>query len=461
MSETETERIDSVRAQIDNEVIESANDVGIDVDAVIGNVIESRGDYGPKTIATFASGSLRDQVEAEKADEVTGIVAGTRDWAGSEGPRRISILRSNGDHLELSSFDGELPGPDGEDVRIPSTGAIATFRCSWNEQYENFDAKGIQSVKPLNTPELVNELQKVVERPSELKATSEGEVVAVKGQIAFVDEVEELEQIGDEWQVTERYDVVQSDERGKPVPHVQISLDRDDRTVVRGEIDKQRYGTPLLEVEDFEALAVDALDMGGPQEQSNFLQDALQGREVIFVGQVFKYDEATTSDDELRKYVNMSLSAIIETDLDEAQQTVESASSEPEPQPEPDPESEDEGDDRTWKDVRDDIEQYADLSGEDIDDLTVADVKDALNLDYPDVVIDAALSGEPPGDADSSDGGEDYAAIKEGGVFQCPVETDGTPCPASAGSIAELSGHIYGEHDIGEPAQGWLKENYK
>jgi hypothetical protein len=472
------EAVQDVKDALDADLLDSADSAGVDVDEIITEKLDNHSGYGAGTVARFVSSEVQRQIEAEQADELKGILMGSRDRYGRNWPRRWSLVRSSGDHLEVSTWEGKLPGPDGQDVRIPTGGAIVAMRAEYDSQYESYEGARLESVKSLKPHEVVENVGKIAKRPGDISRDDEYNVVAVKGTIEYVNP----QTIFEDGEPKEDGPVLLADERGEPRPHFEVTLRIDGDTMVRGHLERMKYAQPYLDVLDLKPLTEDAAELPNPDEQAQFLEDGLKGVEVLMVGNVSSVD-VTRSDEQgggKRTYVDIGVTALVDTAVaDEgasATADVTESGADDDPEPEADPEAEDDdgaGDtqggageqhDQHIDKVREQIKQYASLVGEDIDDLTVDDVQDAMDLDAPDVVVREALKGHATADAPeeaADDGADDGAddpleAIKKGGTYNCPAGE----CLAQASSEAELLGHINDAHGAVNPAdlEEWVRE---
>jgi hypothetical protein len=176
---------DEVRRSIDAQVVQEASDAGVDVDGVIESTIAERGDYGRRTVERFAVSALNRQIEAAASDTVSGILCGSRDRHGKNWPRRHALIKSDGDHLEASTWDGTLPTPDGTEVEIPA-GAAVEIGLEHDSQYDSYEAKQLHSVQDLDRETLASRLASISKTPGDLSREDEYEIVAVRGELRFV-----------------------------------------------------------------------------------------------------------------------------------------------------------------------------------------------------------------------------------------------------------------------------------
>lgn len=437
---------DEVKSELDAGLLKSAADADVDVDGVVESTIANRGEYGKKTVVRFAVSALNRQIEAAASDTVSGILCGSRDRHGKNWPRRHALIKSDGDHLEASTWDGTLPTPDGTTVDIPA-GAVVEMGLEHDTQYDSYEAKQLHSVQELGREELSSRLASVAVTPGGLSRNDEYEIVAVHGKIAYVNPqtvFEDGEPQGDG-------EVMMTDENGQPKPHFEVVLSEDENTRVRGHVERQRYAEPFFDVEDFDMLVRDAhTDFDTPDQQAGLLNDALRDREVIIVGNVNSFDQSR-SQGQTTRYVDMAVAGIVE--LADKPQTADTSTQSPS-EPESDNETDDGQESSSFVAVKKNVEQYADLVGLDTSEITVETVNENMDLDAPESVIQEAINalgagGEPevgsePDTSDASDADSPVEACRdpETGQLLCPAEG----CIFSASGEASLFGHIAGEH---------------
>lgn len=421
--------VQEVKSAVPAGVIDSAKEVGVDVDSVVQENITKHSDYSVKTVARFVKTELQSRVEAEQADELSGIIMGSRDRYGRNWPRRHSLVRSDKENVEVSTWDGELPGPSGQDVDIPIGGAVVKMACNYDDQYESWEGKAIRGIREMDPAELVEALEQVAVSPDFLSRDDEYEVVVVKGEIAYINPQTVF--VGGKENQENWYDgeVMIEDERGELQPHFEVSLRTEGNQRVRGSFERQGAGRPFTQVPDLEKMLHDAMrHRDTPEKQARFLTDGLQGEEIILVGNVNNFD-TSRDDDGAVHYVNIGLTAMVSLD-DTRQVSIEESATadEPEPAPEPDEAAETSpSPTEAVAEVRADIEKYCELTGTDIGSLTVDDVNENIQgVDASDVAIRAALSlddeaeEEVQEEPDQEDEAEDYGAPFDPGDFTVP-----------------------------------------
>lgn len=310
------EQVEKVKETIDSELIINAESADIDVDTIVENQIAENSKYGAQTISRFAETAIRRELEAANAETIEGIILGSRDRHGRSWPRRHSIIRSDGEHMEVSTWDGSLPAGDGTEREIPS-GSVVSMDVDYDEEYDSYEGRRINSVRELDTPSLVENLSKVAMSPSDLTAGDEYETRVVRGKIKYINPqtmFEDGEPVGDG-------DILAEDDRGELRPHFEVVLETDGDTRFRAHVERQSYGRPYFHVQDLEALCVDAYErFEEPDRQAQFVGDGLRGVEVILAGNVSGYSRDRDGDGNPVTYVDMGLTGMVGAEHDEDQQ---------------------------------------------------------------------------------------------------------------------------------------------
>jgi hypothetical protein len=489
MSKAEGERAEVVE-EIDADVLQEAREAGVDVDEIIDSTIERRSDYGAGTIARLCQSNIEQATNATEGEQVTALVAGSRDRHGSNWPRRVSLVSSDGDHIEATTWDGSIPSEQGGEVAIPH-GNAATLRCSYDNEYENWELEGVSSVTSLPQDEFKRRLKQVAVLPDDVSSRQEYEVEVVMGNVVSVDTVT----LWEDDEPTEDGPVMMEDERGSQRPHFDVLLSvPGQETVVRARFDRQRYGKPLHFVPDLWQVTQDAcIEMESPQAQADFVESALEGTNVAVVGSVANFD-TSQNDGERTRWMRMNATAIVE--IDQPAERAAAADPDTEKQSFVDDHEDDDtkdDDDESSADTPDDqpeskvgeivehrveelasdIEQYCELVDEDPGSLTVDDVREQLVDDdsVPDGVVAQAIrdaGGEPDAetpDSPDSEGGETTAEADDGeagSAWDKQERADGTyTCPGEGclfnGGESTLLGHILDAHDADDP-EDWFRE---
>lgn len=463
-------RVQEVEGLISGDLAANAREAGVDVSEVVAETVDEYAGYGAQTQKRFAESAIQQQIDAQGATATKGILCGSRDRYGKNWPRRYALIRSDGDHIEASSWDSSLPTSSGQEMEIPS-GAAVEIRLEHDAEYDSYEAKQLDGVTQLEHEELANRLSSVAVSPGDLGRGDKFETVAVRAEIAFVNPqtvFEDGEPQGDG-------PVMLEDERGEPKPHFEVVLEQESGTRVRGHVERQRYAEPFFQIEDFEKLTRDAQEnFRSPDEQAGFLMDALRGREVVVVGNMNSYSQNRRDDGSTVNYVDLGVAGIVE---------IPDSPPEPSPDPTPEPENtesesgdtESSGDDASatkspsdspsktkLNAITQDIKNYADLVGLSDDDLSVEVIEENTEIDAPESVIRAAIENmgvdtSPP--ADETGGGDDTDETPDDPVEACYDSDAGQyVCPAhgclfSASGKAGLFGHIAGDHS---PPEGDL-----
>lgn len=504
---SQADQTQQIRQNIDDDLLTAAQEEDVDVDEIIESQVAKRGDsYGVDTIARFAKTAIERKVEAAKSETLSGILMGSRDRYGANWPRRHSLVSADGDHVEVSTWVGSLPGPDGSEMPIPKGGALVDLSADFDQDYESWQARQIQSAKEIPPADLVGALENVAQEPSSITPNDEYEVRVITGTIMWVNPQTVFPEDDDE----DFYDgeVQMTDGRQELQPHFEVVLDAEEGTRFRAHAQRQKNGRMYFQVPDLEQLLRDAYEeFDDPESQAQFLEDGLRDREVIIVGTVSGYD--TDRDDEGNpiEYIDMNMSGMVasgDQSLSAFEEADDSAEFETDGEDTGDEDADaesvdDESDDHVCEgcgksfdspqalnghksscdevggdaddgdddgsgsepepdegavaEIEESIAEYERLTDESLE--SVEEVRENLKGvgdGYDDIEIRAALSGDV-GSAQESD--DEFADLLEGGTYNCP----GEDCIASASSVGELAGHAAGEHDTADydDAKGWIR----
>lgn len=346
------------------EVVESVEKLGIDVGKVVKEVVEKYGEkYSQKTLLRKIRAELRKKIQSMSATKIKGIIAGSRDRWGKNYPIRLAVVRSTGDHVEVStwSYENVRIGNSTGEIPVPSIAEIAVQK---DEQYGTYQLVSIEQFKPLKHEDVVEKLLQVAKKPSELSESQMYEIVVVKGIISSVNPATRFE----EGEPVGTYPVLTTDAREKPSKHptMQIWLKPDDDTRCRLILERPRYSKPYYAIEDFFLLCDDAAhEITDHIEQAKYVQDGLEGRAVIAVGVMMNYNKARLADGTPVNYIDIGVAGLYEYDEVETEQSELPRQPEPEPEqeePEPEEEFEEEEIDMTkLEEETEEEEDYIDL----------------------------------------------------------------------------------------------------
>lgn len=478
--------VEQVVSELSDSAIEQANEAGVDVEDVAEQVAGQYSDsLAAGTLARFAESEIDRRAEAQDYVELRGLVAGSRDRTGKNWPRRFSLLRSDDEPVEVSSWDGSLPDENGNETEVPGLGTL-TFLSEYEEEYDSHNAQGVADVTPLPADEAARQIAQIAKTPGDVTPRDEYSIVAIRGTIMFVEPqtvFRDGENVGDG-------EVLIADERGVRRPHLEIGISQPGAdTLIRGHLEEQRYGEPVFEIEDGrEVLEIADERHDTPAAKASMAQDAFKGREVIVVGNVNNVDRVRDDNGDTSTYVDVAASAIVEVpdesddENDAAGQQPTSGGSTTNTPPtdsaasggaqDASDDAESEGGQTRVGEVAEDIEAYATLTGTDVDNITVTLAQDNLDIDAPESVVEAALTrlqGEPaemdspaeaPADG-SDDAGGGEPALDDDGRPTALQNPDGTwACPACyfSGPWAGLLGHVQSEH-AGDDPKAWLVDH--
>jgi hypothetical protein len=457
----------AVEETIDNDLVEDALAAGVDVTAVVESVLDEHPDQVPRVQARLAESELRSRINAAETEEVVGLVAGSRDRAGKNWPRRFSLARSSGDHMEISSWSGSIDSVQGGQTRIP-IGDVGKIRAEYDEDYDSWEAVAMAGVDRISDDEFARRLRSVAVDPSDLSRDDEYSVVAVQGPVSYISPqtvFENGEPAGDG-------DVLMADDQGRKQPHFEVSLAKDDDTVVRGHLEQQSNGEPLVDLPGSDDLFKQALSQGRPEDQADLLRDVYLGEEVVLVGNVSSIDNYRNDDGDKTEYVDVQLSAVVSVEDVEGPDSLTQTDDVDTDTDAGDDDSGAGADDSDggseFEELVEDIETYCELTGESPESLTPGTVTDKISTisdDTPESVLSSALDRLSDADADESEQSTDDSGSDESAddPLAALENDDGTyHCPADGclftGSEAALYGHAQSEHTDDDP-KDWVMNN--
>lgn len=468
---------DEVLEKIDSDTISNAEENGIDVRSVVNEKIEEHSGYAVATVARISESAIARMPDASSATVVSGILCGSRDRFGKNWPRRHALVRSNGEHIEASSWSGSIQTSDGGEIQFPA-GSAVDIRLEHDEKYDSYEAKQIDSVTKLTHPDLSQRLAGISKRVSEIGRADEYETVVIAGTLRYINPqtvFEDGDPKGDG-------EIMMADDRGNPKPHFEAVLEEEGDTRVRAHVERQRYGEPFFAIEDFDKIIHDAYSgFDSPDEQAQFVGTAMRGVDVAIMGNVNKVNQSRNNG-EVTKYVDIGVAGMvqisnIESDPEPVEETpteeVSEEQTEQEPEqeedeteseglgdfediehdPQPDPkESENQ---MGVDEVTDKVKQYVDIVGMDLVSVTVDTIKENTAIEAPDSVISAAIDRLIAADEPEPVDIEDRLRNSETGQIECPQSN----CYYNCGSLAELYGHVATTHIPGdENPEEWIEE---
>ncbi len=320
-------------AEKEPNLLKRAEELGIDAKSVIRERLETlKKKYSTRTIVSLAAAAIRREIERKSAKSVKGLLVGMYDVYGFRAPVRFILARKNGEHIVFSNFGTHLR--DGTEITAPSFAEVSL----------NSDDYGYRIVEGVFTPvepaKIVEKLREVAISPVDITEEHENRAVVVAGRIARV----LPRTMFDSGEPVGHYPVMTKDEREDWHPTMEILLEREEYKRIRVILERQRYGRPVYCIEDFLELCEDALSVEDPTEQAQFLQDALQGRDIIVCGIVRSYNKTRTSSGEDIDYIDIiaggiyELASESESEVEEVEEVEYDFSSEQEQEPEPEPE---------------------------------------------------------------------------------------------------------------------------
>ena len=278
--------------------------------------------------------------QQESATEISGILVGMRDVYGTAQPVRMAILKKDGHHLEISTFDTQL-SMEGQKVTVPIPSQV-TIAANYEEEYNSYSAVSLISYTPISQETLMNALYSVAKTPKEIYAEDKGSVVVVRGTIQYVNPAPRWKNKaidGEEtvWQVNQR-----RNPQGHPVLRFKLYDEKmrvgglDIPISVSATIAHMKNVCPIVEMPDVAGMCQYAVTVEeDPKAQARLVQDIVQGREVLIVGRVSGYEPRPD-----KTFVNLDVHAIYQIGDAPIGNAASGSLSELELEPEPEPEPE-------------------------------------------------------------------------------------------------------------------------
>jgi len=296
-SETSVNAVLEILEASNSDLYNQAKNMGIDVRAIASEVVERNSNKSVSVCVSFVKSRLNKLISEAEAEEVRGIIVGGRDIYGKNFPVRYPLIKSDKNHIELSSYDTRVPyGNDKVDIPLMS---ISTFGVQKSTKYNSYKIVNLRSFEKKTPEEISKLLDKVAIIPSEITAEHKYRVVVVKGIIDRAQPVgrwENREEVG-------KNPVMMENALGESVKHpvIQLQLLRSTTkegvgdTITRLVFDRMRFSSPTIAMDDMYELCEEAsTNFSTPSEQANFVGDGLKDRAVIAVGVVTNFNAVTT-----------------------------------------------------------------------------------------------------------------------------------------------------------------------
>lgn len=273
--------------------------------------------------------------QKEDATEVSGILAGMRDVYGTGQPVRFAILKKDGRHIEVSSFDSQL-SMDGQKVNLTVPSAV-TVAAKYDDEYNSYEAIALVSHEPVKQDTFMGALHAVAKTPREIYVEDKGSVAVIRGIIQYVNPSPRWKnkaRDGEEpvWQANQR-----TNPQGHPVFRIKLVEEEMQAgglkipVSVSATIAHMKNVVPIVEMPDVEGMCQYAVTADeDPRAQARMVQDIVKGREVLIVGRVSSYEPKPD-----KTYVNVDVHTIYQ--IGESAMLLGTPSDEPEPVEEPEP----------------------------------------------------------------------------------------------------------------------------
>ena len=316
--------VKTVLDKLPSDLVKRAEELGIDVAETVEKRLASlKKKYSARTVISLAAAAVRREIEKKSAQVVKGLLVGMYDVYGFRAPIRFILARKSGEHIVFSNFGTHLK--DGTEITVPSVAEVSLKADDYG--YRVLEGK-FTLVEPKKVAEMLNE---VAVSPSDITEDYVNRAVVVKGVIARI----LPRTMFDNGEPVGHYPVLTKDARedGQMWPTMEILLEREDVKRVRVTLERQRYGTPIYALEDLHDLCEEAISIEDPTEQAQFLQDAMQGREIIVCGVVRSYNKTRTASGEDIDYIDITAGGlyeleVVEEEVEEVEIDLSSPSSE-------------------------------------------------------------------------------------------------------------------------------------
>ena len=317
-----------------SDVYVQAKNIGIDVDAVVGEMMDKHKNKTVRVCSSFVKSALNKYIRESEAEEIRGIIVGGKDIYSKNFPIRYSLLRSDGNHAEVASFDPKVPF--GDTAISLQTPCLATVSAKMNPKYGSYSIVSVKSFEVKEASEVAKMLDKIAGVPSDIVAEDKYKIAVVRGIITGARPTSKWEKNKEKGKYEEvgKYEVMMDNALDPPVKHPVIQLqlmrtrgkgDAGD-TITRLVFDRMRHITPTIAMEDFTELCEDSVtSFETPEEQASFVGDGLNEREIIAVGVVTNVNAVTSDKYGLTFYVDISCSFICDAPDNVSRPEVESA----------------------------------------------------------------------------------------------------------------------------------------
>jgi len=285
-----------------------AEELGVDVREIIKQMVEKFGEkYSEKTVYTKCRAEIRRAVKKASATTVKGLIAGCYDVSGFRFPIRFILARKSGEHVVFSNFGMHV---NNKEIIVPSLAEVQLEEGDYG--YTLVDGS-FKPVKPESVGEKLVEVAVPVQEIDEhYDEHDERSPVVIVGKIASVvprTRFEEKEPVG--------YHPVQCPDEREPEPEqyypvMEILLERHEHVRCRVILEKQRYGRPIYLIEDLHLLCDDASQLSDPVEQAQYVSDGLEGRWIVVVGVLSRYQKTRLDSGEDADFVDVVAGGIYE-----------------------------------------------------------------------------------------------------------------------------------------------------
>lgn len=272
-------RVNELEDQLDEETAKK----------IYAEIFEKNKKYSFSTAKTRVLSTMKKRIASEQAGQYVGIIAGARDTTKYNVPVNFTLLRpaSVGGNVEFYAWGGKVQYEDGSEETIP-TGVAATVALEPDDR-GRLKAVGLTEVKPLSRAKLIQALEKLgcVLDLDEVVQQKKYSPVCFRTRIERALASRNMDADEDEKNNTKKYkQILEMSEDGKPEPALTLQAEHTKKkTTAWMYMGGTRYAHAHVDIDDWKELLQEAvISSTDPTVQVRWLNDALQGREVIVVG---------------------------------------------------------------------------------------------------------------------------------------------------------------------------------
>jgi hypothetical protein len=303
------------------------------INAIIAEVYAAAGNYTLKMGINKVRSAIENNIRAANATELKGILVGSRDVVGRQIPNKYTLIRADKKHLEIGSFDSQVPYQGGKiDIPVP---AGVVIKAEYDGEYDSWSLISIEQYQLLNAEKLLENLSKVVipisaidehfayhkiPDPTNGERAVSARPVVIYGEISRVSpEAIFAEKEDGTFEISGHQPVMCPRElkHDETLPCIQFLLNSKTRGVntPRCHLSQQRKGTPTILIEDLVIACEEAVKKSkDPEIQAGSVSEDMRNWPVLVVGTVSKFNKGTGQDKQAQNWIDIGVTCIIDAD---------------------------------------------------------------------------------------------------------------------------------------------------